>query len=265
MCNTKLEITSTVANCSSDDSDGSADEPAGVQLEKSWSLAKVLSSDQKDFIIKYDNNKEFLKTTNTVDTQQRHEMKIIDIFDNAVYIIPLLIKHQLILKEYINCFETLNLREMDIDNSDDYEVFLNTLIDNTTLKTLDLSKNKLATTHLELFTCILNSTKLENLTFKHNELDDNGAFVLSQLFSSNKTLISVNLSYNKITDVGAEKLAENSTLKTLVLTKNKIGNVGAKAFLDNSSLQSLCLVLNDKITDSEVINELRLKFSENCV
>ncbi|XP_072423592.1 leucine-rich repeat-containing protein 71-like, partial [Chiloscyllium punctatum] len=75
----------------------------------------------------------------------------------------------------------------------------------------------------------------QNLTLRNNKIDDAGAKLIGEALStikkSNKTLMTLNLSFNHITDVGAGYIAAglrlNRTLVWLNLAYNQIGDQGA--------------------------------------
>uniref|UniRef100_A0A8C6Y642 Leucine rich repeat containing 71 n=1 Tax=Naja naja TaxID=35670 RepID=A0A8C6Y642_NAJNA len=78
-------------------------------------------------------------------------------------------------------------------------------------------------------------SSLAHLSLRNNCIDDQAVLLigqaLSSLRSSNKNLVSINLSYNHITDAGATHLANglrlNRSLLSLSLAHNQIGDEGA--------------------------------------
>ncbi|XP_060676729.1 leucine-rich repeat-containing protein 71 isoform X2 [Hemiscyllium ocellatum] len=82
----------------------------------------------------------------------------------------------------------------------------------------------------------------QNLTLRNNKIDDAGAKLIGEALStikkSNKTLMTLNLSFNHITDVGAGYIADglrlNRTLVWLSLASNQIGDQGATKLAEPS-------------------------------
>jgi hypothetical protein len=78
------------------------------------------------------------------------------------------------------------------------------------------------------------------LSLRNNQLDDvaaqNLSFGLGDIRRQNTKILTLNLSCNKISDVGASCLAKalrtNRTLLSLNLAQNFITDAGAKAFSD---------------------------------
>nr|XP_008120246.1 PREDICTED: leucine-rich repeat-containing protein 71 isoform X2 [Anolis carolinensis] len=102
-----------------------------------------------------------------------------------------------------------------------------------TLRTLVLEGNPLP--ERSFYKLISEETNLVHLSLRNNDIDDEAAYLigqaLSSLKSSNKTLASINLSCNHITDVGATHIANglrlNRSLLSLSLAHNRIGDEGA--------------------------------------
>ncbi|XP_061461608.1 leucine-rich repeat-containing protein 71 isoform X3 [Rhineura floridana] len=121
-------------------------------------------------------------------------------------------------------------------------------------------------TFLSLISIVPNcpTLNLGHLCLRSNEIDDEGAFLigqaLSSLKSSNKNLISINLSYNHITDVGAGYIANglrlNRSLLSLSLSHNKINDGGAL---------KLAEVLGPfALTHTEVVERRHLLLEKEC-
>lgn len=97
---------------------------------------------------------------------------------------------------------------------------------------------------------------LRYLDLSWNKICDVGAQALAQALESNATLQLLELECNKIGDVGAQALAKalesNTTLQVLTLSYNQIGDEGGKALgkalESNPTLQLLDLSCN-RITD----------------
>ena len=76
-----------------------------------------------------------------------------------------------------------------------------------------------------------NNTFLTDLNFSHNDLDNEGAKLISELLKSNQKLKEINLGWNKIEKEGI-KLISNSLLthnglQQIYLSGNKIDKEGA--------------------------------------
>lgn len=130
-------------------------------------------------------------------------------------------------------------------------------------KRLDLSENEITSAGFSILAKALrNNTTLESLSVAANRLSDDAvATLIDPLTESRLILTELGLGINKITDVGAEYLAEilkvNRTLISLGLNKNEIGDRGAQALLKvltstNRSLRMLNLSFNKSITDASV-------------
>uniref|UniRef100_UPI000C7CD142 hypothetical protein n=1 Tax=Candidatus Protochlamydia sp. R18 TaxID=1353977 RepID=UPI000C7CD142 len=97
-----------------------------------------------------------------------------------------------------------------------------------------------------------NDPKLTSLDLSHRRISDKGAEAIAQSLASNTTLKSLNLGYNQIRDQGAEaiaqSLASNTTLERLQLNENRISDKGAqalaRAFASNNTLETLSLEYN---------------------
>jgi hypothetical protein len=117
---------------------------------------------------------------------------------------------------------------------------------NTSLKSLDLSNNRVLTS--ETARALAENKTLTELDLSNNSIDDEGAKALA----ANDTLRILNLSNNSIDDEGAKALAANDTLRILNLSDNKIGDEGAIALSKNTTLTSLSL---DQLYIHEYNNE----------
>src|SRR3990167_578971 len=101
---------------------------------------------------------------------------------------------------------------------------------------------------------IIKNLKIRNMAWEKRgvRLNDTKARVLAKAFRHNASLITLDLSSNKITDVGAKAIAKafkhNTSLKTLDLSGNEIGAGGVEALIDllqhNTSLRTLDLSCN---------------------
>ncbi|XP_070622426.1 leucine-rich repeat-containing protein 71 isoform X2 [Erythrolamprus reginae] len=101
------------------------------------------------------------------------------------------------------------------------------------LKTFVLEGNPLP--ERSFYKLVSEESSLAHLSLRNNCMDDQAVLLIGQALSSlrtsNKTLVSINLSYNHITDVGATHLANglrlNRSLLSLSLAHNQIGDEGA--------------------------------------
>ncbi|XP_042296346.1 leucine-rich repeat-containing protein 71 isoform X2 [Sceloporus undulatus] len=143
-----------------------------------------------------------------------------------------------------------------------FTTLLSILPNCTTLKTLALEGNPLP--ERSFYKLISEETTLAHLSLRNNDIDDEAAFLigqaLSSLKSSNKTLASINLSCNHITNVGATHIANglrlNRSLLSLSLANNQIGDEGAL---------KLAEVLGPfALTHMEVVERRRLLLEKEC-
>ncbi|XP_042750009.1 leucine-rich repeat-containing protein 71 isoform X1 [Lagopus leucura] len=106
------------------------------------------------------------------------------------------------------------------------------------------------------------SSTLSHLSLRNNCIDDRAAQLLGQglssMSSSNHSLLSLVLSFNRISDVGAEHIAEglrwNRSLLSLSLAHNRIGDAGAVKLAE--VLQPF------KLRHEEVVERRRLQMEE---
>ncbi|XP_048785083.1 leucine-rich repeat-containing protein 71 [Lagopus muta] len=106
------------------------------------------------------------------------------------------------------------------------------------------------------------SSTLSHLSLRNNCIDDRAAQLLGQglssMSSSNHSLLSLVLSFNRISDVGAEHIAEglrwNRSLLSLSLAHNRIGDAGAVKLAE--VLQPF------KLRHEEVVERRRLLMEE---
>ncbi|XP_070537409.1 leucine-rich repeat-containing protein 71-like isoform X35 [Ptychodera flava] len=102
------------------------------------------------------------------------------------------------------------------------------------LKNLTLDGNPVLEENFALL--IGDDSLLANVSFRNNHITDKGAEMIGKALSTakscNKNLISLNLSYNKITDIGATHIANglrmNRVVLSLSLASNQISDTGAK-------------------------------------
>ncbi|XP_077861587.1 leucine-rich repeat-containing protein 71-like [Saccoglossus kowalevskii] len=109
------------------------------------------------------------------------------------------------------------------------------------LKNLTIDGNPVEEENFALL--IADDSPVANICLRNNKITDKGAELIGKALSTprtcNKNLVSLNLSYNKITDVGAVAIANglrmNRVLLSLSLASNLIGDVGAKTLSETLS------------------------------
>ncbi|XP_042750012.1 leucine-rich repeat-containing protein 71 isoform X3 [Lagopus leucura] len=129
-----------------------------------------------------------------------------------------------------------------------------------TLKSLTLEGNPLPEHSFHVLMGA--SSTLSHLSLRNNCIDDRAAQLLGQglssMSSSNHSLLSLVLSFNRISDVGAEHIAEglrwNRSLLSLSLAHNRIGDAGAVKLAE--VLQPF------KLRHEEVVERRRLQMEE---
>jgi hypothetical protein len=136
---------------------------------------------------------------------------------------------------------------------DDERAIASELRVNTTLTTLDLSRNAIgAAGAASLAEALRVNTALTELYLSHNSIGDVGAASLADALRVNSSLTKLILYINSIGDAGAASLAaalrSNTTLTNLYLRTNSIGDAGAASLADalrvNTSLTNLFMVNN---------------------
>lgn len=97
-------------------------------------------------------------------------------------------------------------------------------------------REKLAPGDLDkLLQALQRNTCLKRLDLSYNKIGDIGAKDLA----ANKILYTLNLGGNRIGDPGAKDLAANTTLRVLDMSNNSIGDLGTTALAANDMLKSL--------------------------
>lgn len=123
------------------------------------------------------------------------------------------------------------LRDMDILK------LCRAMTDNTVLKSLDVSRNKITDVGVKE----LATTTLEKLDISYNtDITAQGI----KCFNNNKTLTTLITTDIHLGTNGAIALANNKTIKTLILNRCYIGPEGTKALAANSTLTALDLMSN---------------------
>ena len=110
------------------------------------------------------------------------------------------------------------------------------LLENTTLKVLDLNANEITFKGCEAIAKYLKGENctLESLHLANNKCSDYGAKAIAQAISTNKSLLHIDMTYNDINDLGltmfAQSLAHNQTLMSFKLFGNHFGQESLKLF-----------------------------------
>jgi hypothetical protein len=109
-------------------------------------------------------------------------------------------------------------------------IIMEHLLENNTLKVLDLNSNEISFKGCEAISKYLKSPNcsLEALHISNNKVSDYGAKALSQAIAQNKSLVHIDLTYNDIKDFGLTFLAQSlfhngSTLMSFKVFGNHFG------------------------------------------
>ena len=144
------------------------------------------------------------------------------------------------------------------------------------LEYLSLAQNQLGDEGCKtIATGLANNTRLQVLTLAETNIQDDGCLELANVLAENRvSLTRLNLSDNKVTNVGclalAEALRNNTKLKSLSLFNNRIGNVGVAGLANvlqatNRTLEQLNLAGNQQIDGSSPFEALEQMLAENMV
>lgn len=123
----------------------------------------------------------------------------------------------------------------------------------STIKSLDLSYNLFDIKSIQtFFQSVTNSPNLASIKLQGCNIRANGAFIVSTYLERNKTLKSLDLSFNTTEALGADTIAnvlcKNDSLTSLNLRHNKIGSIGGLSFVNllkvNKSLKMLNIADN---------------------
>ena len=135
---------------------------------------------------------------------------------------------------------------------------------------LELVKNDITVEGTKAVAFLLSSTSLEELDISYNNIGDIGAERLSEKLTRSVTLKSLAMKYCNIGEEGAYKLAHalttNSSLEILWMNGNATGHCGATEFAvalcTNNTLKELSLT-GDTTIDYTAASEILASFYEN--
>jgi len=136
-----------------------------------------------------------------------------------------------------NTIQHLNLRNIGLSNKGVMPLI--TILEKyPLLQSLQVGKNRLNESGVKsILRAIKNyNTSIDTLGFDETNLTDIGCGVIEKLLSKNKTLTSLNISKNKITESGFKHIFEgikqnNSTITELNLSNNQIGTKQINKFI----------------------------------
>ena len=108
-------------------------------------------------------------------------------------------------------------------------IMMEHLLENNTLRVLDLNSNEISFKGCEAIAKYLKGENctLESLHLANNKCADYGAKAIAQALSINRSLIHLDMTYNNIEDLGltlfAQSLSQNSTLMSFKVFGNHFG------------------------------------------
>jgi hypothetical protein len=144
--------------------------------------------------------------------------------------------------------------------SDSIDIICKQLVTSTwtNIKYLDLSYNLFDIKSVQtFFQSVTNCPNLLSIKLQGCNLRANGAFIVSTYLERNKTLKSLDLSFNTIEALGADTVAnvlyKNDSLTSLNLRHNKIGSIGGLSFVNLLKVNKTLKMLN--IADNSVSAE----------
>jgi len=173
-------------------------------------------------------------------------------------------------------FTILNIAENEI-GKEGLDLIVEGLQCNTSLISLDISKNNLPTntifclSKIKIETAVINCSQLNELILKSNNLVDKSIFDLYELIINKECKLErINLSCNKISSVGANKLfyglIKNAEIKNVDISENYIEGAFDSQFEEfcktNKTLSSLNL--SKCGLSSESIQVIANSISLNC-
>eukprot|EP00042_Codosiga_hollandica_P033796 m.230288 g.230288 ORF g.230288 m.230288 type:complete len:389 (-) comp54269_c0_seq1:279-1445(-) len=158
----------------------------------------------------------FIFSNCLIDHAESTSLRVLDLGSNrfkseAVQAISGLIR-------YVDALESLSLRSSDLHPHDVEEICSN-LVDNSTLKTLDLRNNAIGDRGAEQLAAALPQTQLQILDLQNNSIGERGIHALVGALRASMFLVSLNLSDNKANVGDFRGLDEDITVH---LRKNKI-------------------------------------------
>jgi Leucine-rich repeat (LRR) protein len=180
----------------------------------------------------------------------------------SILVIPL---DEKILKSLISNdpeLTSLNLSYRQLNNDDDIFEIIKSLINDTSLSHLDVSRNYIDDTPIEAISLV---KSLKSINVSDNGLGIKSAKALSinknlislhiggnyfigdegtEYLSQNGSIISLNIRNCNVTDKSTNPLSQNNTLTSLVMHTNDITDEGAKLLSTSKSLTSLNLHTN---------------------
>eukprot|EP00940_MAST-03C_sp_MAST-3C-sp2_P000627 g627.t1 len=131
--------------------------------------------------------------------------------------------------------ESLCLQKMDIGDSE-IDILKTYLADNKTLKSLDLSRNRINAKGASVLSRLVSNGQcaLTQLDVSSNQIGDKGAMAFAVTISDDATPEKLSVAHNKIGDAGlcalARALRRNSCLRELRVWGNNFGSSSADAF-----------------------------------
>ena len=115
-------------------------------------------------------------------------------------------------------------------------IMMEHLLENNTLRVLDLNSNEISFKGCEAIAKYLKGENctLESLHLANNKCADYGAKAIAQALSINRSLIHLDMTYNNIEDLGltlfAQSLGQNSTLMSFKVFGNHFGQECLRLF-----------------------------------
>ena len=128
-----------------------------------------------------------------------------------------------------------------------------------TTKTLDMDSSYLTVQEAPALCDVMNC--LEKLKLRYNELEDDGAVIMSEGLATTNTLKVLDISSNNITAIGATAIAnslrQNTSLEVLDIGNNALSQDGgpiafAEAITENKTLKELLLYGDDTLDEDSV-------------
>ena len=126
------------------------------------------------------------------------------------------------------------------------------------IESLDISNNKLYSEKFEEVKSFFAAFGLKYLNLSRCHLEDETSFILGDCLLLNETIKKLNLSNNKITDMGFKSFTKllntNNTLEYLDLSSNLITEETAIEFINNAEFNTALKYLN--LYDNQIRNEI---------